>query len=69
MAVFASISSTFLRKLSISVLLLAAQNGLKEQVASKSTEIESLRKKVEEMEAKTANRQPPVEESRESASR
>lgn len=48
---------------------LAAQNGLKEQVASKSTEIESLRKKVEEMEAKTANRQPPVEESRESASR
>ena len=49
--------------------VLAAQNGLKEQVASKSTEIESLRKKVEEMEAKTASRQPPVEESRESASR
>lgn len=48
---------------------MATQNGLKEQVASKSTEIESLRKKVEEMEAKTANRQPPVEESRESASR
>ncbi len=48
---------------------LAAQNGLKEQVASKSSEIENLRKKVEEMEAKTANQPPPAEEGRESASR
>ena len=48
---------------------MATQNGLKEQVASKSTEIESLRKKVEEMEAKTANQQPAQEKGQESASR
>ncbi len=48
---------------------LATQNGLKEQVASKTSEIENLRKKVEEMEAKTANQPPPEEEGRESASR
>jgi chromosome segregation ATPase len=34
---------------------LAAQNGLREEVASKSTEIASLRKKVEQMEAQAAN--------------
>jgi chromosome segregation ATPase len=48
---------------------MATQSGLKEQVASKSTEIEGLRKKVEEMEAKTANQQPAKEQSQESASR
>ncbi|QJE96279.1 hypothetical protein [Luteolibacter luteus] len=48
---------------------MATQSGLKEQVASKSTEIESLRKKVEEMEAKTANQKPAQEQGQESASR
>jgi chromosome segregation ATPase len=48
---------------------MATQNGLKEQVASKSTEIASLRKKVEEMEAKTAHRQPDQEQGRQSAAR
>ena len=47
---------------------LAMQSGLKEQVASKSTEIEGLRKKVEEMEAKTANQQP-AKDGQESAAR
>ena len=47
---------------------MANQNGLKEQVASKTTEIEGLRKKVEEMEAKLASRQPE-EKGQESASR
>ena len=46
-----------------------AQSGLQQQVESKSTEIAGLRKKVEEMEAKTAN-QPPAEGNKgESASR
>lgn len=38
------------------------QNGLKQQVASKSTEVKSLRKKIEDLEAKTAAKEPSEEE-------
>jgi len=49
---------------------LEAQNGLKQLVTTKTGEIEGLRKKVEEMEAKLANAAPPTEgPKRESAAR
>jgi chromosome segregation ATPase len=42
------------------------QNGLKQQVATKTQEVDGLRKKIEEMEAKTANK-PKEEDKHESA--